>query len=77
LGYFVGTNKPCRTYEINTSAKNCIGGEDLLEQFGFIIPEFLNLKCPGLFLEYIRNRIGAVVVIDLEGKWVVAKICCT
>jgi hypothetical protein len=47
-------------------------GSEPLEQFGVAIPEFI--KRPGLFLEYIEDRIGAVAAIDPVGEWVVAEI---
>ena len=43
-----------------------------LKQFGISVPEFN--KRPGLFFEYIKNRIGAVTTVDPVGKWVIAKI---
>ena len=42
------------------------------EQFGIAILEFV--KRPGLFLEYMKDRISTVAPIDLGGKWVVAEI---
>jgi len=34
-----------------------------LEQFGIALPEFVKLS--GLFLEYVKDRIGAVTTIEL------------
>ena len=44
-----------------------------LEQFRITLPEFV--KRLGLFLEYIKDSIGAVTAIDLGGEWVVAEMC--
>jgi hypothetical protein len=71
----------CGTYETNAVAKDFICGEGMqpfdngsepLEQLGIAFPEFL--KRPGLFLEYLEDRIGAVAAIDFVGEWMVAKI---
>jgi hypothetical protein len=43
-----------------------------LKQPRIASPEFT--KCPGLFLEYINDRIGAITTIDTVGEWVVAEI---
>ena len=43
-----------------------------LEQFSIALHEFI--KRPGLFLEYIKDRIGAIATIDPVGEWVVAEI---
>jgi hypothetical protein len=43
-----------------------------LEQFGIAVNEVI--KRPELFLEYIKNRIGAIATIDPVGEWVVAEI---
>jgi hypothetical protein len=43
-----------------------------LEQSGIARPEFI--KRSGLFLEYIKNGIRAVAVINPVGEWVVAEI---
>jgi hypothetical protein len=43
-----------------------------LEQSRIASPEFA--KCPGLFLEYIKDRIGVITGIDPVGKGVVAEI---
>jgi hypothetical protein len=72
-----------RTYKTTCIAKDCqcVGregmqyiddGSEPLEQFGIAVPEFI--KPLGLFLEYIKNRIGAVAVINLVSEWVVAEI---
>jgi hypothetical protein len=42
------------------------------KQFGIAIFEFF--KRPGLFLEYMKDRIGTVTAIELGGEWVVAEI---
>jgi hypothetical protein len=47
-------------------------GSEPLEQFGIAVSEFI--KRSGLFLEYMKDRIGAVATIDPVGKWVVAEI---
>ena len=44
-----------------------------LEQFWITLPEFV--KRLGLFLEYIKDSIGAVTAIDLGGERVVAEMC--
>ena len=72
-----------RTYKTTGIAKDCqcVGREGMqhidersepLEQFGIAVPEFI--KSPGLFLEYIKDRIWAVAVINLVSEWVVAEI---
>jgi len=43
-----------------------------LEQLVITLPEFVKLR--GLFLEYIKDRFGAVAAIDPGGEWVVTKI---
>ena len=47
-------------------------GSEPLEQFGIALPEFVKGLC--LFLEYVKDRIGAVTAIDLVCEWVMAKI---
>ena len=42
------------------------------KQFGIAILEFV--KRPGLFLEYMKDRIRTIAAIDLGGEWVVAEI---
>ncbi len=43
-----------------------------LEQFGIAFPEFV--KCFGLFLEHVKDSIGAIAAIDLGGEWMIAEI---
>ena len=43
-----------------------------LKQFGIAVPEFVKGLC--LFLEYIKDRFGAIAAIDLVGEWVSVKI---
>ena len=43
-----------------------------LEQFGIAVPEFL--KCLGLLLKYVKDRIGVVAAIDPVGEWVITEI---
>ena len=47
-------------------------GSEPPKQFGIAPLEFV--KCPGLFLEYMKDRIGTVAAIDLGGEWVVTEI---
>jgi hypothetical protein len=47
-------------------------GREPLEQFDIAFPELF--KCPGLFLEYIEDRIGTIAAIDHDGEWVIAEI---
>jgi hypothetical protein len=71
----------CGTYEITTVTESWVGREGMqhiddrpepLEQFGIAVPKFI--KRPGLFLEYVKNRIGGVTAIDPVGERVVAEI---
>jgi hypothetical protein len=71
----------CETYETTAFAKYFVGRKGMQhiddrseppKQFGIAPPEFI--KCPGLFLEYIEDRVGAVAAIDSVGEWVVAEI---
>ena len=71
----------CGTYMTSAVFKDFVSRDGMqhiddrskpLEQFGITLPEFV--KHPGLFLEYIKDRIGAVTAIDLGGEWVVAEI---
>ena len=70
----------CGTYVTNAVSKDFVGREGMqhiddrskpLEQFGITLLEFV--KRPGLFLEYIKDRIRAVTAIDLGGEWVVVE----
>ena len=47
-------------------------GFEPLEQFNIAFPKLF--KCPGLFLEYIEDGIGAIATINPAGQWVVAEI---
>ena len=47
-------------------------GSEPPKQFGIAILEFV--KRPGLFLKYMKDRIGTVAVLNLRGEWVVAEI---
>jgi hypothetical protein len=69
------------TYETRAVAKDFVARECMqhfddrsepLQQFGIALPEFI--KRPGLFLEYIKDRIGVVATIDPVSEWVVAEI---
>ena len=69
------------TYETTAVAEDWVGRESMqhiddrskpLEQFGIAVLEFI--KRPGLFLEYIEDRIGALATIDPVGEWMVAEI---
>jgi hypothetical protein len=71
----------CRTYESTAVAEICFGRESMqhidnrtepLEQFGIAVSEFI--KSSGLFLEYMKDIIGAVAAVDLVGEWVAAEI---
>jgi hypothetical protein len=71
----------CGTYETTAVAKDWVGREGVqhiddrfepLEQFSIAIPEFI--KRPGLFLEYIKDRIGAFAAMDPVGEGMVAEI---
>ena len=42
------------------------------KQFGIALLEFV--KRPGLFLEYIKDRIGTATAIDLGGEWMISEI---
>jgi hypothetical protein len=65
-------NKCCGIYTANAVAKDFVGRDGMqylddrfepLEQFGIALPEFAELS--GLFLEHVKDRIGAVATIEL------------
>jgi len=65
-------NKYCGIYTASAVAKDFVGREGMqylddrfepLEQFGIALPEFIELY--GFFLEYVKDRIGAVTTIEL------------
>ena len=71
----------CETYVTNAVFKGFVGREDMqhiddrsepLEQLSITLLEFV--KRPGLFLKYIKDRIGSVTAIDLGGERVAAEI---
>ena len=64
----------CRTYVTDAVSREQYidNGLKQFEQFRFAPPKFV--KRLGLFLKYIKDRIGIVTAIDLRGKWVVAEI---
>ena len=43
-----------------------------LKQLNIAVPKFV--KRLGLFLEYMKDRIGAVATSDPVGEWVVAEV---
>lgn len=65
-------NKCCRIYNANAVAKDFVGRDGMqylddrfepLEQFVIALPEFVKLS--GLFLEYVKDGIGAFTTIEL------------
>ena len=69
------------TYEATTVPEDWVAREGMqhiddryqpLEQFSIAFPKFI--KRPGLFLEYIKDRIRAIAAIDPVGEWVIAEI---
>jgi hypothetical protein len=71
----------CGTHEITAVTEGLVGRECMqhvddrskpLGQFSIAVPEFI--KCPELFLEYVKDRIGAVTAMNPGGEWVVANI---
>ena len=45
---------------------------EAIEQFRIVLPEFVKRLC--LLLEYVKDRLGVVTVIDLRGERVIAEI---
>ena len=65
----------------NAGFKDLVGKESMqytddgfkpLEQFE--VSPLIFFKSLGLFLEYIKDRIGTVAALDLGGEWVVPEI---
>jgi hypothetical protein len=58
--------------------EDCVGREGMQHvDDGFQPLKHINIelfKCTGLFLKYIKDRIGAIAAIDPDGEWVVAEI---
>ena len=65
-------NKCCGIYTASLVAKDFVGRDGMqyrddrfepIEQLGIALPEFV--KLPGLFSEYVKDRIEAVTTIEL------------